>query len=272
MRPHDRGRRKEPPREREERREHRPEGDLCWGRNPVFTLLEETPSRCLKVVLSKTMQRGVFERLSELCRAEGIPFSLAEPRALDAMTSGENHQGVVAVVSQAEMLALDAAAALLPPQPEPALAILLDHVQDPQNLGAMIRSAEAAGAAFAALPLRRSSLPTGTVVKTSAGASLRFPIAAVGNTASAVRDLQSAGLWAVGLDAEAETSIYDGALPARTLLVVGAEGKGLTRTVASTCDEVMRIPIGGGVGSLNASVALAVAMFEWVRTNGGACG
>lgn len=247
----------------------RPADDLCWGRNPVLTLLEEMPARCLKVVVSKTMQKGTFDRLTGLCKAAGIPFSLVEPKILDAMTPGENHQGVVAVASQAEMLALEAAMALLPPQPEAALAILLDHVQDPHNLGAMIRSAEAAGATFAALPLRRSSLPTGTVVKTSAGASLRFPIASVGNTAAAVREFQEAGLWTVGLDAEARTTIYDAPLPARTLLVVGAEGKGLTRTTADACDEVMRIPIGGGVGSLNASIALAVAMFEWARTNGG---
>ena len=244
--------------------------DLCWGRNPVLTLLEETPARCLKVVVSKTMQKGTFDRLTGLCKAAGIPFSLVEPKILDTMTPGENHQGVVAVASPTEMMTLETAMELLPPQPAAALAILLDHVQDPHNLGAMIRSAEAAGAAFAALPLRRSSLPTGTVVKTSAGASLRFPIASVGNTAAAVREFQEAGMWTVGLDAEARTTIYDAPLPARTLLVVGAEGKGLTKTTADTCDEVMRIPIGGGVGSLNASIALAVAMFEWARVNGGA--
>ena len=257
------------PRERAEEAA-RPSDDLCWGRNPVLTLLEETPARCLKVVVSKTMQKGMFDRLTGLCKTVGIPFSLVEPKILDAMTPGENHQGVVAVASPTEMMTLEAAMALLPPQPGAALAVLMDHVQDPHNLGAMIRSAEAAGATFAALPLRRSSLPTGTVVKTSAGASLRFPIASVGNTAAAVRDFQEAGLWTVGLDAEASTTIYDALLPARTLLVVGAEGKGLTKTTADACDEVMRIPIGGGVGSLNASAALAVAMFEWSRTNGGA--
>ncbi|MDL2263872.1 23S rRNA (guanosine(2251)-2'-O)-methyltransferase RlmB [Synergistaceae bacterium OttesenSCG-928-I11] len=240
-------------------------GDYCWGRNPVLSLLEESPARCLKVLLSKTMQRGMYERITERCKASGIPFGMVEAKTLDAMTDGENHQGVVATIAASELLSLQDALALLPPAPEPVLAILFDHIQDPHNLGAMIRSAEAVGAVFAAVPLRRSSLPTGTVVKTSAGASLRFPIASVGNVANAVREMQEAGLWCVGLDADASGSIYDTGIPARALLVVGAEGKGLTKTTAAACDEVLRIPIQGGAGSLNASVALGVAMFEWFR-------
>lgn len=241
--------------------------DLCWGRNPVLSLLEENPSRCLKVFAAKTMQPGTMTKIADLCRAAGVPFVMSESQALDAMAEGENHQGVVALIAQADMLSLEDALALIPPAPEPALVLLLDHIQDPHNLGAMIRSAEAAGAVFAAMPLRRSSLPTGTVVKTSAGASLRFPLAAVGNVAVAVEKLQEAGLWAVGLDAGAEKTIYEAALPKRTLLVVGAEGKGLTRTTEKACDEILGIPIRGGTGSLNASVALGVAMFEWLRSN-----
>lgn len=244
--------------------------DLCWGRNPVLALLERTPARCLKVSLSKTMRRGSGERIINLCREAGIPFSFIEPRALEAMTGGANHQGVVAAVAPLEMLSLAEALKLLPQPPEPALAVLLDHVQDPQNLGAMIRSAEAAGASFVALPLRRGATPGGTVSKTSAGASLRLPLAAVGNVANAVRELQEEGnLWAVGLSADAEKAIYSGALPERTLLVVGGEGKGLTKTTESACDELARIPMGGETGSLNASVALAVSMFEWARVNRG---
>ena len=245
-------------------------GDLCWGRNPVLFLLERTPARCLKVAISKTIQRGASEKIVELCREAGIPYTLVEARALDAMAGGENHQGVVATISAAEMIGLEEAVKLLPPAPEPVLVVLLDHVQDPHNLGAMIRSAEAAGATFVALPLRRGALPTGTVVKTSAGASLRLPLATVGNVANAVRDLQEeANLWTIGLSADAEKSIYDEPLPACALLVVGGEGKGLTKTTEAACDELMRIPIEGETGSLNASVALAVSMFEWARANRG---
>jgi 23S rRNA (guanosine2251-2'-O)-methyltransferase len=213
------------------------------------------------------MQRSVQEKIIGLCRVSGIPFSMAEPKVIDSIVQGENHQGVSAVIASSGMISLADAAGLLPKPPSQTLAVLLDHVQDPHNLGAMIRSAEAASAAFVALPLRRSSLPTGTVVKTSAGASLRLPLAAVGNVATAANELKEAGLWVIGLDSSAKTSIYSQPLPDRTLFVVGGEGKGLGRTTTDACDETLRIPISGSTGSLNASVALAVAMFEWFRVH-----
>lgn len=242
-----------------------PTSDYCWGRNPVVALLQDAPARCLKVQIAKTAQRATVDRLVGLCRSAQVPYAFVETRALDAILVNENHQGVVATIAPVELMRLSECANRMPPPPGPALAVLLDHVQDPHNVGAMIRSAEAASASFLALPVRRSSLPTGTVAKTSAGASLRLPIAAVGNTANAVRDLQEAGLWTVGLDGNAERTIYDSPLPARCLFVVGGEGKGLTVTTRAACDEALRIPIRGGAGSLNASIALAVAMFEWSR-------
>lgn len=249
------------------RAEAEPDPGLIWGRAPVLGLLEEMPSRVLKVFLSKTMQRGTFSRASDLCREHGVPFVTVEPRALDAMTCGENHQGVAAASSPTDMLDIDDALALMPPSPEAAAAVLFDHVMDVRNVGAMIRTAEAAGASFAALPMRRGALPNGAVVRTSAGASLRFPIASVGNTAAAVRSCKEAGLWCVGLEADGGRSIYEAVLPPRALLVVGGEGSGLSRTAAAECDEVLRIPITGSTGSLNASIALAVALFEWSRLN-----
>jgi 23S rRNA (guanosine2251-2'-O)-methyltransferase len=186
---------------------------------------------------------------------------------LDAVTEGENHQGVVASVSPAPLLAFSDALGSLPAVPAPAMAVMMDHVEDPRNMGAMIRSAEAAGAIFAAMPLRRGALPAGTVAKTSAGASLRLPLASVVNVAGAVREAQAAGLWTVGLAGEAEVSIYDASLPARSLFVIGGEGSGISKTVRSACDELLRIPMTGGGESLNAAVALSVCMFEWLRVN-----
>ena len=241
--------------------------DLCWGRNPVILLLEDSPLRCLKVIISRSMQRGTFEKITTLCKLASVPYSMVELRVLDGMVNGENHQGVVAVMAKCDILNHEEAINMIPPAPAPALIVLLDHIQDPHNLGAIIRSAEAAGASFVAFPLRRSSLPTGTVIKTSAGASLRLPLVSVGNVANAVKDFQQAGFWAIGLDGEADRSIFDGALPHRTLLVVGGEDKGLTRTTEQVCDEILRIPICGTTGSLNASVALSIGMFEWVKNN-----
>jgi 23S rRNA (guanosine2251-2'-O)-methyltransferase len=191
---------------------------------------------------------------------------MIEARAIDAMIDA-NHQGVVAVMAAAEMLSVEEAISIVPAGNSPAMAVMLDHIQDPHNLGAMIRSAEASFASFAALPLRRSSLPTGTVTKTSAGASLRLPLVGVGNVAAAVNEMKNAGLWVVGLDAGARKSIYSSPLPARILIVAGGEEKGLGRTTSAACDEILRIPINEKSGSLNASVALGVAMFEWARVN-----
>jgi 23S rRNA (guanosine2251-2'-O)-methyltransferase len=242
------------------------EKNLCWGRHPVISLLEDNPMRCLKVTLSSSMQRSVSSKIIDLCRISNIPYVMVEARAIDAIIDA-NHQGVVAVVAPAVMLRIEEAVSIVPKGQLPAMAVMLDHVQDPHNLGAMIRSAEAASASFVALPLRRSSLPTGTVAKTSAGASLRLPLVGVGNVAAAVNEMKNAGLWVVGLDAGAEKSIYFAPLPARILIVAGGEGKGLGRTTSAACDEILSIPIRGKSGSLNASVALGVAMFEWARIN-----
>lgn len=243
----------------------REQGELCWGRKPVLELLEGTPERCLKVSLIKTGQHGAVERIAELCKGARIPFQWVDTAALDRLCEGENHQGVVAMVAQVPMLDLDDAIALIPPQPERVLAVVLDHIQDPHNLGAIIRSAEAAGALFVAIPKRRSALPMGTVMKTSAGASARLPIVSVGNVAQAILALQEAGLWSVGLDADAAGSVFNGDLPARLLLVIGAEGEGLGRATAKACDELRRIPMRGSGSSLNASVAAGIVLFEWGR-------
>jgi 23S rRNA (guanosine2251-2'-O)-methyltransferase len=187
--------------------------------------------------------------------------------AMSAMTGGENHQGVAVAVSPVDVLEFGEALEIVPRPPELAMAVIMDHVEDPRNMGAIIRSAEAAGARFAAFPSRRGALPTGTVAKTSAGASLRLPLASLGNVSRAVEEAQKSGFWTIGLDEEASGTIYDSALPARCVFVVGSEGSGMSRTAGASCDELLRVPMEGGGGSLNASVAASVCMFEWVRVN-----
>jgi 23S rRNA (guanosine2251-2'-O)-methyltransferase len=241
--------------------------NYCWGRNPVLFLLSSNPSRCLKVFISNTMRGFWVGKITKLCSGAGIPFTFAGPGAMSAMTGGENHQGIAAVVSPADVLGFGEALETVPPFPEPAMAVIMDHVEDPRNMGAIIRSAEAAGALFAAFPSRRGALPTGTVAKASAGASLRFPLASLGNVANAVREAQKTGFWTVGLDEEAPGTIYDSPLPARCVFVVGGEGAGISRTAGANCDELLRVPMEGGGGSLNASVAVSVCMFEWARIN-----
>jgi 23S rRNA (guanosine2251-2'-O)-methyltransferase len=250
---------------RAQRGDRRSEGELCWGRNPVMAALEDMSGRCAKVFISKSAQGHVKDKIISLCKNSGVLFQLLDNQALDRMTDGENHQGVVAQMSPTELLSAEDLIATLPEAPAPAMLLLCDRIQDPHNLGAIIRSAEAAGASGVLFPKRGGCLPTGVVVKTSAGAALRMKLAMTGNVSQTVKLLQDAGFWTIGLAMEAEESLFKGDLPVRTALVIGSEGEGLGRAVAKNCDELRYIPMDGECGSLNASVAAALAMFEWYR-------
>ena len=241
--------------------------DICWGRNPVFSLLGESPERCMKVLISKTVQPHIKARLQDLCKAANIVLMTVDPAALDKMTNKENHQGVVAYMAPMKLWDSEELIQLLPKAPEPAMVLLCDHLQDPHNLGAVIRSAEAAGASAVMIPKRGGALPTGTVVKTSAGAALRLPIAKTGNISQTIRLLQEANFWVVGLSMEAEETLFKEDMPPRVVIVIGAEGEGLGQAVAKSCDELRHIPMAGKTGSLNASVAAALALFEYSRSN-----
>ena len=251
----------------DERPDEKPSEDVCWGRNPVISLLEDSPERCTKVLMSKTIQPHVRAKIQDLCRAANVVFQFADAAALDRTTGRENHQGVVAWMAPVELREAEEFIASLPAPPAAAMLLLCDHIQDPHNLGAVVRSAEAAGASGVLIPKRGGCLPTGTVVKTSAGAALRLPIAKTGNVSQTIRLLQEANFWVVGLAMEGTESLFKGDLPKRLALVVGAEGEGLGTAVSKACDELRSIPMKGGTGSLNASVAAALAMFEWARSN-----
>lgn len=241
-------------------------GELCWGRNPIISLLEESPERCMKVLISETIQPHVKSKITSLCREAGVVFQFGAPEALSRVTSGENHQGAVAFITPVKLWNAEELIAALPVPPNPAMVLLCDHVQDPRNLGAMTRSAEAAGASAVLVTKRGGCLPNGTVVKTSAGAALRVPLALIGNVAQTVRRLQEAGFWVTGLDMEGRDTLFREDLPRRSAIVVGAEGSGLGLAAAKACDDVRFIPMRGKTGSLNVSVAAALAMFEWARS------
>lgn len=232
----------------------------------VRSLLKETPSRCLRVYLASGMQRPVLEELSGLCRSAGIVCQKVDKSFLDRLCPQENHQGVVAQLAAVPFSrSLEETLLKVPPHSEPALALLLDHLQDPHNLGAVVRSAEVAGASFVAFPKRRGALPTGVLLKTSAGAALRVPLVEINNVAQSASFLKTNGFWVVGLTPEAPVSLWERPLPERMVLVLGAEGKGLGMATKKACDDLRRIPMRGRTGSLNASIAAALGMFEWMR-------
>ena len=239
--------------------------DICRGRKPVIDLLSKSPSRCAKLIIADNVRPPFLDELLDLARSKNITWQIAKPEALDKLSGGEKHQGVICRLTQAKTLELADFIKTLDGQ-SPALVVVLDHIEDPHNLGAIIRSAEAGGAAGVITAKRRAALPGDTVIKTSAGASLRVPLIQVANITRTLETLKAANFWTVGLDAEAASSLWSEKLPERCALVVGAEGFGLSRLVSETCDMLVKIPIKQeGVSSLNASVAAALGIFEWTR-------
>ena len=232
----------------------------------MLDLVRTSPGRCTKIVIANNVRPPFLDELVDAARSGRVVYQMAAPEALDALCPGVRHQGVACRVTEARLLELEPFLKGLP-EGKPALIVVLDHIEDPHNLGAIVRSAEAAGAAAVVFPKRRSALPGGTVAKVSAGAAMRVPMISVVNVARSVEQLKDAGFWTVGLDSRADTSLWEGSpLQARSAVVVGAEDEGLSRLVRESCDQLVRIPIRGVVGSLNAGVAAALGMFEWSRT------
>ena len=242
--------------------------EICRGRKPVLDLLTKNPSRCAKLLIANNVRPPFLDELVDLARSKKVTYQLVAPEALDKLSEGEKHQGVICKLKFSKPVYIQDFLRDIKDKSN-VLAVILDHIEDPHNLGAIIRSAEAGGASCVIYAKRRSAFPNGTVMKTSAGASLRLPVIEAVNISRAIEELKSAGFWAVGLSEKSESSIWNEKLPEKCALVVGAEGSGLSRLVSETCDMLVRIPIvKDGTGSLNASVAAALGIFEWSRTYG----
>jgi 23S rRNA (guanosine2251-2'-O)-methyltransferase len=236
--------------------------ELLVGRNPVVEALRERiPATALYVAVG----RGPDERISEavhLAADRGLALLEVSRAELDRRTGGVLHQGIAL---QVPPFAYRQLADVLQAAKESATApvlVALDGVTDPRNLGAIIRSAAAFGASGLVVPERRAAGVTAVAWRTSAGAAARLPIAQVTNLVRALKQCQDAGMLVVGLDADGTTSLDD--LEAATdplVVVVGSEGRGLSRLVAQTCDVTVRIPLTGAVESLNASVAASVVLY-----------
>ena len=237
---------------------------LSWGRQVVLQLLRESPDRVQKVFLGKNAGESFARQIKTLAADGGIAVQAVDPDVLSDMCGQANHQGVACRSGDVSIMDFEDLMKTLPAE-GPLLLVVLDHIQDPHNLGAIVRSAEACGASGILFPRRRGALPGGTVVKVSVGAALRLPMAGVTNIVRTIEQLQEAGFWTLGLENKRGRSLWEGEMPERVALVVGAEGEGLSRLAAETCDDLVQIPITGKTGSLNASVACALGMFEWAR-------
>jgi 23S rRNA (guanosine2251-2'-O)-methyltransferase len=236
--------------------------NLICGINPVLEALTAQARHFDRLLIVKGLRS---RRLSEAIRRAtqmSIPLRFEMRETLDRMAGGVAHQGIIAIVSEKPMLSLEG---LLASAREPALVVVLDGVEDPRNLGAILRTAEAAGADGVLLPDRHSAGLSETVARASAGALEHVRVARVGNLVQTLDALKARGIWVVGYDA-AGSERWDAVdLTRPVALVLGGEGRGIRRLVREHCDHLVSIPHFGHIGSLNVSVAAGIALYEVVR-------
>ncbi|GAB4357416.1 MAG: 23S rRNA (guanosine(2251)-2'-O)-methyltransferase RlmB [Immundisolibacter sp.] len=237
---------------------------LAYGLHPVRSLLEREPAGVARLLLVDP-RRPPLAELAALAAQHGITVERRPAAALDRLSGGAVHQGVLALLSAPpQALAEHALETLLAGVAQPLL-LVLDEVQDPRNLGACLRSADAAGAHAVIAPRRNAAGLTAAAIKTAAGAASTVPFVQVSNLARTLRFLKGAGLTLYGADAAATGTLYQADLGVPCALVLGGEGQGLRRLTRESCDALVAIPMAGAVASLNVSVAAALCLFEAVR-------
>ena len=237
---------------------------IIEGRNAVIEALRlGTPID--KIYLAKGETDKTLGHIASTARAAGVVVVEADRRKLDFMSRTKAHQGVIALSAVREYATVADILAVAREKNEPPLLIVCDEISDPHNLGAIIRTAECAGAHGVIIPKRRSAGLTAIVAKTSAGAVSYVPVARVANVAATLNDLKKQGLWVFGTAADGTTTLYDADLKGGAAIVIGSEGDGMSRLVAETCDFLVSIPMKGRISSLNASAAAAILLYEAVR-------
>ncbi|MCF1766332.1 23S rRNA (guanosine(2251)-2'-O)-methyltransferase RlmB [Corynebacterium argentoratense] len=255
--------------ERERRAQGRHQKDdgneLVVGRNPVVECLKaKVPAQTLYVV-EGTQNDDRLSEAVQLCRARSIPTVEVPKHEMDRMTGNGMHQGIGLLIPPFEYADVEDLIDDVASRGEDGLIVCLDNITDPRNLGAVIRSVAAFGGHGVVVPERRSASVTAVAWRTSAGTAVRLPVAKATNMTRTLKRFQQAGYQVVGLDAGGDHTLdtYDGTGP--VVIVVGSEGKGMSRLVRETCDSVMSIPMVGWVESLNASVAAGVVLSEFAR-------
>jgi len=242
--------------------------DLIYGRNPVLEAFRAGRGVRRLMIAAGLRAEPRLKELLELARSREVPVEEADRKRLDDIAHSEAHQGVVAYVTRRQYWELEALAeAALGERRDPVL-LMLDSLQDPQNLGSLSRTAEAAGVGGIVLSHNRSPEITPAVVKASAGAAEHLRYARVANLAQALETLKARGFWAVGLAGEATAAYTSFDYRRPLVLLIGAEGEGLHQLLRKRCDALVRIPMLGRVESLNAAVAGSILLYEVLRQRG----
>lgn len=235
------------------------------GPHAVESALRNDPDNVRRVLLADGAKDGRLNKLAEAAHRAGLRTERQPRRELDRLSGGANHQGALAEYRAAKTRGEDELFAHLETIDGPPLLLVLDGVQDPHNLGACLRTADAAGVHAVVVPKDKSAGLTPAARKVSAGAADSVGLFQVTNLARTLRGLQEVGLWLVGTAGEAQHDLYQSKLQGPMALVMGAEGKGLRRLTREACDELIKIPMVGQVESLNVSVATGVCLYEIVR-------
>lgn len=238
---------------------------VIYGVNPVLESLRADGKSLNKIYLLPNRSGKEIEEIRTLARQRHATVLTAERDALDRMARTAKHQGVVAFLSSQRYRDLDELLALSRKRKEPSFFFILDEIEDPRNLGAIIRTADAVGAHGVIIPERRAAGLTGVVSKASAGALAHFPVARVVNISSTIERLKKEHIWVVGVEAGSPTPYHQYDFKDPVAIVVGGEGKGIHQKVLERCDQVVSLPMRGHVASLNVSVAVGVVAYEVLK-------
>ena len=234
------------------------------GRNAVIEALR-AGENIDKIFIQKGETDKTLGHIASKARAAGIVVVDADKRKLDGMSRTHAHQGVIALAAMREYVSVEDILEKAAEKGEKPLIVICDEISDPHNLGAIIRTAECAGAHGIVIPKRRSAGLTAVVAKPSAGAVAHMPVARVANIPSLIKALKKQGEWVFGTAAKGTTNLYEADLKGAAAIVIGSEGDGMTRLAEENCDFLVSIPMKGKLNSLNASAAAAILLYEAVR-------
>jgi len=238
--------------------------EFIFGRNSVIEALKSGRS-INKIMIAKGDRQGSIKELVGMAKTQGVVVQEVEPAKLEALAGGARHQGVAASVSPVAFAEIEDILAAAGAKNEAPFLVLLDELEDPHNVGAILRTADASGVHGVLMPKRRSCPLSGTVAKASAGAVEYVPVARIGNIVQTMKDLKQQGLWFVGADMDGDKDYYEADLTGPIAIVIGSEGQGMGRLVKENCDFLVKIPMRGKITSLNASVACSLLLYEVLR-------
>lgn len=234
------------------------------GKNPVLEILRSGRS-VNKIWVAEGSLKGPMNQIIGMAKEAKIQVQFVPKKKLDQVAEGESHQGVIAFAAAYDYAEVEDILRKAEEKGEPAFLLILDEIEDPHNLGSILRTADVVGAHGVIIPKRRAVGLTSTVAKSSAGAMEYVPVARVTNIVRTMEELKEKGIWMVGTDASGEQDFRQAKYDMPVGLIIGSEGKGMSRLVKETCDFTVRLPMVGHVTSLNASVAGALMMFEVFR-------